>query len=122
MTEFLPRPIALSPHNSKSKAVKRPAAPVTKPAKSNKAKNSTDSDFVFPKKTVKNTPLAEKKEIKTNNSFEALNSDKIDVEEVTPAYKIKPIFMRIFDSYNLVLQDLHRNYTPQLPTPIPKDT
>ncbi|GFT30800.1 hypothetical protein TNCV_759711 [Trichonephila clavipes] len=86
MTEFLPRPIALSPQNSKPKAVKRPAAPVTKPAKSNKSKNPTDSDYVFPKKTVKNTPLAEKKEIKTNNSFEALNSDKTDVEEVTPAY------------------------------------
>ncbi|GFX38792.1 hypothetical protein TNCV_4748621 [Trichonephila clavipes] len=121
MTEFLPRPIALSPQNSKPKAVKRPAAPVTKPAKSNKSKNSTDSDFVFPKKTVKNTPLEEKKEIKINNTFEALTSDKTDVEDVTPAYKIKPIFMRIIDSYNLVLQDLHRKYIPQLPTPIPKD-
>ncbi|GFV66009.1 uncharacterized protein TNCV_4086841 [Trichonephila clavipes] len=110
MTEFLPRPIALSPLNSKPKAVKRPAAPVTKTAKSNKSKNSTDSDFVFPKKTVKNIPLAEKKEIKINNTFEALNSDKTDVEDVTPAYKIKPIFMRIIDSYNLILQDLHRKY------------
>ncbi|GFV28098.1 uncharacterized protein TNCV_677861 [Trichonephila clavipes] len=106
----LPRPIALSPQNNKPKAVKRPAAPVTKPAKSTKSKNPTDSDYVFPKKTVKNIPIAEKKEIKTNNSFEALNSDKTDVEEVTTAYKIKPIFMRIFDSYNLVLQDLHRSY------------
>ncbi|GFV65853.1 hypothetical protein TNCV_1256071 [Trichonephila clavipes] len=71
MTKFLPRPIALSPHNSKPKAVKRPAVPVTNPPKSNKSKNSTDSDYVFPKreKTVKNTPLAEKKEIKMNNSF-----------------------------------------------------
>ncbi|GFW02624.1 uncharacterized protein TNCV_2456381 [Trichonephila clavipes] len=110
MTEFLPRPIALSPQNSKPKVVKRPAAPVTKPAKSNKSKNTTDSDFVFPKKTAKNTPLEEKKEIKINNTFEALTSDKTDVQDVTPAYKIKPIFMKIIDSYNLVLQDLHRKY------------
>ncbi|GFV15990.1 uncharacterized protein TNCV_4240331 [Trichonephila clavipes] len=33
-----------------------------------------------------------------------------DVEDVTPAFKSKPIFMKIFDSYNLVLQDLHRNF------------
>ncbi|GFT33368.1 uncharacterized protein TNCV_859141 [Trichonephila clavipes] len=110
MTEFLPRPIALSPHKILPKAVKRPAAPVNKPAKTNKLKNSTDSDFVFPKKTVKNLLLAEKEEIKTKNTFEALNSDKTDVEDVTPAYKIKPIFMRTIDSYNLILQDLHRKY------------
>ncbi|GFW70865.1 hypothetical protein TNCV_3366151 [Trichonephila clavipes] len=57
MTEFLPRPIALSPQNSKPKAVKRPAAPVTKPAKSNKSKNSTDSGFVFPKRKQQKIPL-----------------------------------------------------------------
>ncbi|GFS82659.1 hypothetical protein TNCV_4524461, partial [Trichonephila clavipes] len=38
MIEFLPRPIALSPQNNKPKAVKRPAAPVSKPAKSTKSK------------------------------------------------------------------------------------
>ncbi|GFX61173.1 hypothetical protein TNCV_4565681 [Trichonephila clavipes] len=54
MTELLPRPIALSPQTNKSKLVKRSAAPVVKPAKSTKPENTNDSDFVFPKKTMKN--------------------------------------------------------------------
>ncbi|GFU35978.1 uncharacterized protein TNCV_4190941 [Trichonephila clavipes] len=66
-------------------------------------------DYVFPKKTVK-PPLIEKKDINTNNSFEVLDSVMTDVEDVTPAYKSKPIFMRIFDSYNLVLQYLYRKF------------
>ncbi|GFS91128.1 probable RNA-directed DNA polymerase from transposon X-element [Trichonephila clavipes] len=114
MTEFLPRPIALSPQNIKIKVVKRPVDPVTKPAKTttkvNKIKNQSDKDFVFPKKTVTFTPAVEKEQVKTKNTFEALNSSKTDAEDVTPAYKIKPIYMRIINSYNLILQDLHRKY------------
>ncbi|GFW88195.1 RNA-directed DNA polymerase from mobile element jockey [Trichonephila clavipes] len=108
MTELLPRPIALSPQTNKPKRVKRSAAPVVKPAKSTKPESTNDPDFVFPKKTMKNTPVTEKNDINTNNSFEVLDSVMTDVEDVTPAYKTKPIFMKIFDSYNLVLQDLHR--------------
>ncbi|GFV22494.1 hypothetical protein TNCV_2443931 [Trichonephila clavipes] len=109
MTELLPRPIALSPqtNKSKSKRVKRSAAPVVKPAQTTKSENTNDSDFVFPKKTMKNPPVAEKNDINTNNSFEVLDSVMTDVEDVTPAFKSKPIFMKIFDSYNLVLQDLY---------------
>ncbi|GFT84167.1 uncharacterized protein TNCV_1149951 [Trichonephila clavipes] len=88
----------------------RSAAPVVKPAKTTKSKSTTDSDYVFPKKTEKNPPLVEKKDINTNNSFEVLDFEMTDVEEVTPAYKTKPIFMRIFDSYNLVLQDFYRKF------------
>ncbi|GFW91280.1 uncharacterized protein TNCV_736951 [Trichonephila clavipes] len=110
MTELLPRPIALCPKFNKSKAVKRSAAPVNKPAKTNKAISTTDTDYTFPRKTAKNPPLAEKIDINTNNSFEVLDSVMTDVEEVTPAFKSKPIFMKIFDSYNLVLQDLYRNF------------
>ncbi|GFV73326.1 hypothetical protein TNCV_958911 [Trichonephila clavipes] len=54
MTELLPHPIALSPQINKSKPVKRSAAPVVKPAKTTKSKSTTDSDYVFPKKTVNN--------------------------------------------------------------------
>ncbi|GFW49349.1 uncharacterized protein TNCV_3058581 [Trichonephila clavipes] len=110
ITELLPRPIALSPQTNKPKRVKRSAAPVVKPAKSTKPESTNDPDFVFPKKTMKNTPVTEKNDINTNNSFEVLDSVMTDVEDVTPAYKTKPIFMKIFDSYNLVLQDLHRNF------------
>ncbi|GFW65441.1 hypothetical protein TNCV_4410491 [Trichonephila clavipes] len=56
MTELLPRPIALNPQTKKSKRVKRSAAPVEKPAKSTKPENTNDSDFVFPKKTIKKSP------------------------------------------------------------------
>ncbi|GFY62465.1 uncharacterized protein TNIN_135111 [Trichonephila inaurata madagascariensis] len=60
MTEFLPCPIALCPHNYKFKAVKRPAEPVIRPSKfTQNPKNQIASDFVFPKKTVKSV-LAQK--------------------------------------------------------------
>ncbi|GFS68819.1 uncharacterized protein TNCV_409061 [Trichonephila clavipes] len=75
MTELLPRPIALCPKFNKSKAVKRSAAPVNKPAKTNKAISTTDPDYTFPWKTAKNPPSAEKIDINTNNSFEVLDTD-----------------------------------------------
>ncbi|GFU98140.1 hypothetical protein TNCV_1491621 [Trichonephila clavipes] len=43
-----------TPQINKSKPVKRSAAPVVKPAKTTKSKSTTDSDYVFPKKTVNN--------------------------------------------------------------------
>ncbi|GFV58691.1 hypothetical protein TNCV_1947561 [Trichonephila clavipes] len=98
MTEFLPYPIALCPHNYKFKVVKRPAEPVIRPAKftAKANKNKIVSDFVFPKKTIKSVPAQKKEKVATNNSFEALNTAKTDTEDVTPVqYKIKPIFMRI---------------------------
>ncbi|GFY38114.1 uncharacterized protein TNIN_248121 [Trichonephila inaurata madagascariensis] len=62
MTEFLPCPIALYPHNYKFKAVKRPADPVIRPAKftAKATKNQIASDFVFPKKTIKSVPAQKK--------------------------------------------------------------
>ncbi|GFX78900.1 PRE_C2HC domain-containing protein [Trichonephila clavipes] len=62
MTEFLPSPIALCPHNYKFKAVKRPADPVIRPAKfkAKANKNKIASDFVFPKKTCKSVPAQQK--------------------------------------------------------------
>ncbi|GFY70982.1 uncharacterized protein TNIN_221811 [Trichonephila inaurata madagascariensis] len=114
MTEFLPCPIALCPHNYKFKAVKRPADPVIRPAKftAKAAKNNkTASDFVFPKKTIKNVPTQKKDKVVTNNTYAALNTAQADAEDVSPPqYKIKPIFMKIIDSYNLILQELHRSH------------
>ncbi|GFY78176.1 uncharacterized protein TNIN_130951 [Trichonephila inaurata madagascariensis] len=85
MTEFLPCPIALCPHNYKFKAVKRPADPVIRPAKftAKAAKNNnskTLNDFVFPKKTTKNAPTQKKDEVVTNNTFAALNTAQADAE------------------------------------------
>ncbi|GFT46117.1 hypothetical protein TNCV_1836221 [Trichonephila clavipes] len=63
------------------------AAPVVKPAKTSKSKSTTYSDFVFPKKTIKNpSALVEKKDINTNNSFEALDSEMTDVEGSHPSF------------------------------------
>ncbi|GFX83862.1 uncharacterized protein TNCV_2546531 [Trichonephila clavipes] len=45
------------------------------------------------------------------NILEALNTAKVDDEDVSPPkHKIKPIFMRMIDSYNLILQEPHRSY------------
>ncbi|GFX29938.1 uncharacterized protein TNCV_3964091 [Trichonephila clavipes] len=47
----------------------------------------------------------------TTNAFAALNTAEYDAEDVSPPkYKIKSIFMKIFDAYNLILQELHRSY------------
>ncbi|GFW98385.1 uncharacterized protein TNCV_1092631 [Trichonephila clavipes] len=115
MTEFLPCPIALCPHNYKSKVVKRTADPVIRPAKftAKANQNKIDADFVFPKKTTKNVSVKEIEKVPTNNTFAALNTANADAEDARvnpPKYIIEPIFMCIIDSYNLILQELHRNY------------
>ncbi|GFW07241.1 uncharacterized protein TNCV_3694341 [Trichonephila clavipes] len=112
LADYLPCPIALCFHNSKNKAVKRTAEPVIRPAKftakatnnakiyTNNNKNNND-EFVFPKKTTKNIPIKEMEKLATTNAFAALNTAEDDAEDVSPPkYKIKPIFMRIIDSYN----------------------
>ncbi|GFU78044.1 uncharacterized protein TNCV_4855221 [Trichonephila clavipes] len=105
-------------------AVKRTADPVIRPAKftakannnnskiNNNNKNKNDViDFVFPKKTSKNVPVKEMEQLKTTNAFAALNTATVDDKDVSPPkHKIKLIFMRIIDSYNLILQELHRSY------------
>ncbi|GFU45538.1 uncharacterized protein TNCV_4774461 [Trichonephila clavipes] len=124
MNELLPCPIALCFHNSKNKAVKRTADPVIRPAKftakanNNNSKTNINSknkndviDFVFPKKTSKIVPVKELEQLKTTNAFAALNTATVDAEDVSPPKpKIKPIFMKIINSYNLILQELHRSY------------
>ncbi|GFS32935.1 hypothetical protein TNIN_288301 [Trichonephila inaurata madagascariensis] len=95
MTEFLPCPIALCTHNYKFKAVKRPADLVIRlakfTAKTNKNLNPIKTDFVFPRKTVKNVPVKNNEQISTNNSFAALNTANKDAEDVTLVqYKLNP--------------------------------
>ncbi|GFV15133.1 uncharacterized protein TNCV_1066301 [Trichonephila clavipes] len=117
LTGLLPCPKPQCIHNTKSKAVKRSAAPIIRPAKftakANKNSNSkVVKDFVFPKKTAKNNSPQEKNEqLKVNNSFAALNTANNDAEDVTqPQPKIKPIFMKITPDYNLILQEIHRTH------------
>ncbi|GFU20590.1 uncharacterized protein TNCV_3368741 [Trichonephila clavipes] len=45
------------------------------------------------------------------NKFAALNTANDDVEDVTPAApKVKPVMMKLFPEYNLILQDIHRTH------------
>ncbi|GFX52815.1 hypothetical protein TNCV_3720051 [Trichonephila clavipes] len=89
MTEFLSCPIAQCMHNNKIKAIKRSADPIIRPAKftakANKNLNNknVEKDFVFPKKTVKNVVQEKNEQLKTNNSFAALNAANNDAEDVT---------------------------------------
>ncbi|GFW07267.1 uncharacterized protein TNCV_3694591 [Trichonephila clavipes] len=122
LADYLPCPNALCYHNSKNKAVKRTAEPVIRLAKfTAKAANNSktninntknnNAEFVFPKKTTKNIPIKEMEKLATTNAFAALNTAEDDAEDVSPPqYKIKPIFMKIFNAYNLILQELHRSY------------
>ncbi|GFW90823.1 uncharacterized protein TNCV_2418181 [Trichonephila clavipes] len=44
-------------------------------------------------------------------ALEALNTANDDVEDVTPAApKVKPVMMKLFPEYNLILQEIHRTH------------
>ncbi|GFX76083.1 uncharacterized protein TNCV_2299981 [Trichonephila clavipes] len=97
MLEFLPCPVPLCVHNFKynKNNKKRTAEPITRPSKLTAKINENkldDEDFKIPRKTAK-----------------ILNTANDDVEEFTPAApKIKPVMMKLFPEYNLILQEIHR--------------
>ncbi|GFY43598.1 uncharacterized protein TNIN_358931 [Trichonephila inaurata madagascariensis] len=98
----------------KDKDPGRPAEPVIRPskftAKANKNLNAVQ-DFVFPKKTAKNTAMEKNEHVNASNSFAVLNAANEDAEDVIPPpYKIKPIFMRLTPNYNLILQEINRTH------------
>ncbi|GFR13644.1 uncharacterized protein TNCT_293101 [Trichonephila clavata] len=118
MSVLLPCPVPLCKHNFKYKSNrKRMAELIIKPAKLNpklypkiaKTEENKTNDFKIPRKTAKSIPVETNTEIPTNNSFAALNTANKDAEEViTP--KIRPIMMKLFNNYNLVLQNLHKTH------------
>ncbi|GFU09372.1 uncharacterized protein TNCV_143561 [Trichonephila clavipes] len=120
MSELLPCPVSLCAHNFKYKNnKKRSAEPIIRPAKltfknnNDNSKNMDDEEFKLPRKTSKgsNVPKEDSKIIATKNKFAALNSADKDVEDVTPAApRIKPIMMKLFPEYNLILQEIHRTH------------
>ncbi|GFR07658.1 uncharacterized protein TNCT_472171, partial [Trichonephila clavata] len=107
----------LNSNNKPSK--KRPAEQIAGTSKTttsveNNFKNQPNG-FKFPRKTAKvKTDLEENvNSIHTNNCFDVLNTETEDVEDVTPAaskIKVRPIMMKLFPDYNLILQELHRKY------------
>ncbi|GFR26527.1 uncharacterized protein TNCT_678641 [Trichonephila clavata] len=122
--ELLHCPIANCRHHIRYKAVKRPAEPIIRPStleasisKKSKTKNNV---FSYPKKPAKSVPVEiEINQLKTKNSFAALNTAETDAEDVTPIpSKIKAIMMRMSASYNLILQELHRTYPTAVNTHI----
>ncbi|GFQ69700.1 uncharacterized protein TNCT_140381, partial [Trichonephila clavata] len=118
MSVLLPCPVPLCKHNFKYKSNrKRMAELIIKPAKLNpklnpkiaKTEENKTNDFKIPRKTAKTVPVEINTKIPTNNSFAALNTANKDAEEViTP--KIRPIMMKLFNNYNLVLQNLHKTH------------
>ncbi|GFT44828.1 uncharacterized protein TNCV_3688661 [Trichonephila clavipes] len=118
MLELLPCPVPLCAHNFKYKnAKKRAAEPIISPAKLTANNNNNykldDDDFKIPRKTFKgsNVSKEDNKVTTTNNKFAALNTAKNDVEDIIPAApQIKPIIMKLFLVYNLILQELHRTH------------
>ncbi|GFR16597.1 uncharacterized protein TNCT_470641 [Trichonephila clavata] len=122
MSVLLPCPVPLCKHNFKYKSNrKRMAELIIKPAKLNpklnpklntkiaKTEENKTNDFKIPRKTAKTVPVETNTEIPINNSFAALNTANKDAEEViTP--KIRPIMMKLYNNYNLVLQSLHKTH------------
>ncbi|GFV88975.1 uncharacterized protein TNCV_4911771 [Trichonephila clavipes] len=67
--------------------------------------------YLYHSATAALVPVKELEQLKTTNAFAALNTATVDAEDVSPPKpKIKPIFMRIINSYNLILQELLRSY------------
>ncbi|GFR15834.1 uncharacterized protein TNCT_321911 [Trichonephila clavata] len=122
--ELLPCPIANCRHHIRYKAIKRPAEPIIRPstleASISKKSKTKDNVFSYPKKPAKSVPVEIGiNQLKTKNSFAALNTAETDAEDVTPVpSKIKPIMMRMSASYNLILQELHRTYPTAVNTHI----
>ncbi|GFR11289.1 hypothetical protein TNCT_7621 [Trichonephila clavata] len=99
MLELLPCPVPNCKHNNiqsdlnlKTKpSKKRPAEQIAGPSKmTTSVVNSPDNqlnDFKFSRKTarVATEPEENVKNIQTQNSFGVLNSENVDVEDVTPA-------------------------------------
>ncbi|GFX78120.1 uncharacterized protein TNCV_5134681 [Trichonephila clavipes] len=119
MSELLPCPVSLCAHNFKYKNNKKRAAePIIRPSKltvknNDKSNKLNDEEFKIPRKTSKgiNVPKEDNKIIATKNKFAALNSANNDVEDVTPAApRVKPIMMKLFPEYNLILQEIHRTH------------
>ncbi|GFW98396.1 uncharacterized protein TNCV_3454251, partial [Trichonephila clavipes] len=119
MSELLPCPVSLCAHNFKYKNNKKRAAePIIRSAKltvknNDKTNKLDDEEFKIPRKTSKgiNVPKEDNKIIATKNKFAALNSVNKDVEDVTPAApRVKPIMMKLFPEYNLILQEIHRTH------------
>ncbi|GFW56099.1 probable RNA-directed DNA polymerase from transposon X-element [Trichonephila clavipes] len=118
MLEFLPCPVPLCAHNFKynKNNKKRTAEPIIRPSKLTAKVNENKldvEDFKIPWKTAKiNTiPKENIKITSTKNKFAALNTANDDVEDVTPAApKVKPVMMKLFPEYNLILQDIHRTH------------
>ncbi|GFV84654.1 uncharacterized protein TNCV_4296371 [Trichonephila clavipes] len=86
----------------------------SKPLKAKINDNKLDvEDFKIPRKTAKSNtfPKENSKITSTKNKFAALNTANDDVEDVTPAApKVKPVMMKLFPEYNLILQDIHRTH------------
>ncbi|GFX37834.1 uncharacterized protein TNCV_3116821 [Trichonephila clavipes] len=117
MLEFLPCPVPLCAHNFKynKNNKKRTAEPIVRPSKLTAKINENkldDEDFKIPRKTAKsNTVPKENIKINSKNKFAALNTANDDVEDVTPAApKVKPVMMKLFPEYNLILQEIHRTH------------
>ncbi|GFT14140.1 uncharacterized protein TNCV_1208981 [Trichonephila clavipes] len=117
MLEFLPCPVPLCAHNFKynKNNKKRTAEPILRPSKLTAKINENKldvEDFKIPRKTAKsNTVPKENIKINSKNKFAALNTANDDVEDVTPAApKVKPVMMKLFPEYNLILQEIHRTH------------
>ncbi|GFU51188.1 uncharacterized protein TNCV_966771 [Trichonephila clavipes] len=116
MLELLPFPVPLCAHNFNKNNKKRATVPIIRPsklsAKINDNKLDVD-DFKIPRKTAKSNtvPKENNKITSTKNKFAALNTANDDVEDVTPAApKVKPVMMKLFPEYNLILQEIHRTH------------
>ncbi|GFT54483.1 uncharacterized protein TNCV_3759031 [Trichonephila clavipes] len=117
MLEFLPCPVPLCAHNFKynKNNKKRTAEPILRPSKLTAKINENKLDvevFKIPRKTAKSNTVP-KENIKINLKINLQPSTlQMMTSRMSPLLppKVKPVMMKLFPEYNLILQEIHRTH------------
>ncbi|GFW68456.1 nucleic-acid-binding protein from transposon X-element [Trichonephila clavipes] len=98
--------------NAKNDNLKKDLESVVNKVKSKQLKRAGDGEFKLPKKaarTIKEIPI-EKVVCTTGNKFSVLEEEEAPPGQSSSPLTVKPIMLKIVESYNLIVQDVNRKF------------
>ncbi|GFU60521.1 nucleic-acid-binding protein from transposon X-element [Trichonephila clavipes] len=98
--------------NTKNDNLKKDLESVVNKVKSKQLKRAGDGEFKLPKKaarTIKEIPI-EKVVCTTGNKFSVLEEEEAPPGKSSSPLTVKPIMLKIVESYNLIVQDVNRKF------------
>ncbi|GFX95999.1 nucleic-acid-binding protein from transposon X-element [Trichonephila clavipes] len=102
-----------NPENNKiNDNLKKDLESVVNKVKSKQLKRAGDEEFKLPKKavrTIKEIPI-EKVVCTTENKFSVLEEEEAPPGKSSSPLTVKPIMLKIVESYNLIVQDVNRKF------------